>query len=301
MIIYLDQNKWIELAQLAFGKGCPNRAARVLHDFTAAINGGQASIPLSSFHYIETSRISNVGRKSRLGEIMLSYSRGETLVGYSAVVRHELENALSRHYPQIQPGTLSLIGRGHTHAFGTPPLEGLLALYSNEVERSMLVGNKKYGFEPLSSYSSLERKNFRDHLATLHDRQLLVPKNKRDDWLYSMSMIDILNPINDVFSKHAMPFACLEQLGAPKLKQVINEMPTRRVDIHLHKQVLRNPNYYPRETDLEDWASLALASCYCDVVVCEKHMADMLKRDGFKTRARIEVDLEKTFEIARVA
>jgi hypothetical protein len=89
----------------------------------------------------------------------------------------------------------------------------------------------------------------------------------------------------------------LEGLGEQKLKQVIDDMPTRRVDVHLHRQVLRNSSYVARPTDLEDWGSLAVASSYCDVVVCEKHMADMLKRDGLRTQARIEVDLENTFAL----
>ena len=79
------------------------------------------------------------------------------------------------------------------------------------------------------------------------------------------------------------------------MKSVINDMPTRHLDLHLHKQVLRNPNYAAKITDLEDWTGVGVASCYCDVVVCEKHMADMLRRDGFKTKARIETDLERIF------
>lgn len=82
--------------------------------------------------------------------------------------------------------------------------------------------------------------------------------------------------------------------GSGSLSRVIDDMPTRRVDLHLHKHVLRNSSYRVRPSDLEDWGSLALASSYCDVV-CEKHMADMLKRGGFRTHARAEVDLENTF------
>jgi hypothetical protein len=203
--------------------------------------------------------------------------------------------ALSRHFPQIKANELSILGRGHTHAFGTPALQGTLAAFEDDVERSMLIGSEKFGLLPIASNNTKQRKNFRDYLATLHSRQMLVPKSGREDWLYTMNMIDILDPINEVLAKHHIPFDFLGGLGASKLKEVIDDMPTRRVDIHLHKQVLRNPNYKSRESDLEDWASLAMASCYCDVVVCEKHMADMLKRDGFKTKARIEVDLEKTF------
>ena len=116
-----------------------------------------------------------------------------------------------------------------------------------------------------------------------------------------MSTIDILNPINDVIHKHGLPKEALDDLGEQKLKQVIDDMPSRRVDLHLHKQVLRNLSYVARPTDLEDWGSLTVASSYCDVVICEKHMADMLKRDGFRTHARIEVNLENTFALLKGA
>jgi len=297
MIAYLDQNKWIELAKMAHGKDKSIRAKRVLRDFEAASDGGHVDIPLSSFHYIETSRISNVDRKVRLGAVMWRFSKGATIIGYAAVVRHELEVALAKHFPRVTAGSISILGRGHSHAFGTPPLQGVLAHIEEEVERSMLIGNEVLGINPLRSHNTKYRENFREHLATLHARQKDVPKDLRENWLYAMSTVDILNPINDVIHKHGLPKEALDGLGEHKLKQVIDEMPTRRVDLHLHKQVLRNPSYLARSTDLEDWGSLALASSYCDVVVCEKHMADMLKRDGFRTHARIEVDLENTFAL----
>jgi len=301
MIVYLDQNKWIELAKMAHGKDKSIRAKRVLRNFEAASDGGHVDIPLSSFHYIETSRISNVNRKIRLGAVMWHFSKGTTIIGYAAVVRHELEVALAKHFPQVTPGRIAILGRGHSHAFGTSPLQGVLAHIKEEVERSMLIGNEVLGINPPASHSTKYRENFREHLATLHARQEDVPKDLRENWLYAMSTVDILNPINDVIHKHGLLKEALEGLGEHKLKQVIDDMPTRRVDLHLHRQVLRNPSYLARSTDLEDWGSLALASSYCDVVVCEKHMADMLKRDSFRTHARIEVDLEKTFALLKRA
>jgi hypothetical protein len=301
MIIYLDQNKWIELAKMVHGKDKSARAKRVLRDFEAASDGRHAELPLSSFHYIETSRISNVDRKVRLGAVMWRFSRGMTIIGYPAVTRNELETALAKHFPQITAGSISILGRGHAHAFCTPPLHGVLANIEEEVERSMLVGNQVLGIKPLASHSIKYRENFREHLATLHTRYKDVPKELRENWLYAMSTIDILNPINNVIHKHGLPKEALDGLGEQKLKQVIDDMPTRRVDLHLHKQVLRNSSYLARPTDLEDWGSLAVASSYCDVVICEKHMADMLKRDGFRTHARIEVNLENTFELLKGA
>ena len=301
MIIYLDQNKWIELARMAYGKDNSARAKRVLRDFEFASNSGHVEIPLSSFHYVETSRISNVDRKVRLGTVMWRFSKGVTIIGYSAVVRHELESALAKHFSQITVSNISILGRGHAHAFCAPPLKGVLAHIEEEVERSLLIGNEVLGIKPPASHSSEYRENFREHLATLHSRQKEVPKELHENWLYAMSTIDILKPINDTILKHGIPKEALNELGEQKLKEIIEDMPTRSVDLHLHKQVLRNPSYRARTTDLEDWGSLAIASSYCDVVVCEKHMADMLKRDGFRTYARVEVNLENTFTLLRGA
>lgn len=295
MIVYLDQNKWIELAKMAYGKDKSARATQILRCFEEAADTGSVDFPLSSFHYIETSRISNIGRKARLGAVMWRFSKGKSIIGYHAVVRHELEVALARHLPQVTPGRITILGKGHAHAFCSPPLKGVLALVGEEVERSLLMGNEFLGIAPPASYRTSERENFRQYLSTLHARYRDVPKEVRENWLYAMSTVDILNPINDVMHKHGLPKAALDGLGEQRLKQVIADMPTRRVDLHLHRQVLRNPAYIARPTDLEDWGSLALASCYCDVVVCEKHMADMLQRDGFSTRARIEVNLQDAF------
>ncbi len=228
---------------------------------------------------------------------MWRYSKGTTIVGYPTVVRHELEVALSRRFPQVTVGTMQVLGHGHAHAFGTPPLNGLLAQFEEEVERSLLVGNQKLGIDPPSSRLTQYRENFHDHLATLHARAKDLPQDLHENLLYAISTVDILTPFNEMLAKHHLPKDTMETLGESGLKQIIDGMPTRCVDLHLHKQVLKNPNYLPRLTDLEDWTGLALASCYCDVVVCEKHMADMLSRDGFKTKARIEVDLDQTFTL----
>jgi hypothetical protein len=298
MIVYLDQNKWIELARMLHGRDTSSKASGVLRDLEAAKIEGRATFPLSSFHYIETSRVSNVDRKVRLGAAMWHFSRGITIIGYQAIVRHELEVALSKHLPQVNPGGIRILGKGHAHAFCSPPLGGVLELLEEEVERSMLMGNELLGIKPPASYSTTHREKFRQHLSTLHARYEGVPKEQRENWLYVMSTIDILNPIKDVMDKHGLEMAALNGLGEKRLKQVIDDMPTRRVDLHLHRQVLRNPNYVARVSDLEDWGGLAVASCYCDVLICEKHMANMLRRDGFLTHARVEVALENTLRSA---
>jgi hypothetical protein len=298
MVVYLDQNKWIELARMFHGKDTTSRARRVLRDFEVARLEGRTTLPLSSFHYVETSRVANVGRKVRLGEAMWHFSKGMTLVGYPAIVRYELEVALAKHLPQIIPGAVRIVGKGHAHAFGTPPLRGLLELHADEVERSMLTGNARFGIGPPAFHGTTHRENFQQHLSTLHERYKDVPEELRENWLYAISTVDILNPFNDIAVEHNLEPTALEGLGETRLKQVIDDMPTRRVDLHLHRQVLKNTTYVARASDLEDWGGLVVASCYCDVLVCEKHMANMLRRNGFVTKARVEINLENALKAA---
>jgi hypothetical protein len=292
MVVYLDQNKWIELARMFHRKDVTDRAQRILRSFETARTDGHAVFPLSNVHYIETARVSNVGRKVRLGEAMWHFSQGVTLVAYSTIVRHELEVALAMHLPQLVPGAVSILGKGHAHAFGAPPLSGVLAAFADEVERSLLTGNRRLGIQPPAFAGTTQRENFREHLATLHARFQDVAPELRENWLYAMSTVDILNPLNDVAARHSLPPSALETLGEDRLKQVVDAMPTRRVDMHLHREVLKNRAYVAKASDLEDWGGLAVASCYCDVVVCEKHMANMLQRNGFSTPARIETALD---------
>ena len=295
MIIYLDQNKWIELSKMFHGKDKSARAGRVLNSFKQSVATRSAITPLSAIHYMETSRISNLGRRSRLGETMWEISQGFTIANYSVVVRVELAKALSKHFPQITAPELVTIARGSAHAFGLPPMSGLRAAFETKIERSMLVGDPTINLEPLAFKQERYRDDFRMHLLTLLDRSKSVPENMKENWLYATVTADMALALSDVLQEYNLSLVELESLGVDRMRSVVDDMPTRHLDLHLRRQVLANPKYVPKLTDLEDWAGLGVAACYCDVVVCEKHMADMLRRNRYKTKARIEIDIENAF------
>jgi hypothetical protein len=86
-----------------------------------------------------------------------------------------------------------------------------------------------------------------------------------------------------------------------KMRQMLDNMPTSRIDIHLHRQVARNKQYASKETDLEDWAGLGVGAAYCDIVVCEKHFRDLISRDKFETRAKVISDLSAVARLVDLA
>jgi hypothetical protein len=300
MITYLDQNKWIELARIVHGKDRTPRSQAILQHVRAVTESG-CILPLSHIHYIETARISNVGRKSRLGSVMWDYSRGLTMASHSTIVEHEIEEALAPYFPQIKRSSLTLIGRGIAHAFGEFVMGGISIPDDETIERAMLTGHIGNTVDPLSFRSDRYRDNFCNHLENLHKTKHDLPKEKWEDWLYAIAVTDIIDPLNRVMARHNIDKDEMQKLRREEFRAIVDNMPTRRLDLHLHRQVLKNPQYKPKKTHLEDWAGLGVASCYCDVVVCENHMADMIRRDGFRPKARIETNLANLFRTVGTA
>jgi hypothetical protein len=191
----------------------------------------------------------------------------------------------------VKPRELRLIGHGIPHAFGEKVKSPLLAAFADEVDEAMLAGNEEWNIEPIQFSSQEHRNNFSEHLNSLHMRKHELDKSLWENWLYALAMKDILEPLFEVTRKHNISDSFMTDWGERKLKQFLNHIPTRRLDIHLHRQVLRNPGYKSKHSDLEDWAGLGMAMCYCDVVICENHFADLALRDGYTTKARVETSL----------
>ena len=294
MIIYLDQNHWISLARMFHGKDASPDAKKVLQDFSA-VDGREVIAPLSQCHYMETARVVNVGRRQRLGAVMWEYSKGITLANQRAVVRHEFSRALAKYVPGVHVVPLNLLGYGVAHVFDLPPWSPAVAPFQHVVEPSFFTGNALLGMEPPMFPRTGGRQVFRDFLASLSVRKVELPRHQWDDWLHAIVLKDIIDPITECFVENDLPADTMSRLGKDQMTAIVEDMPSRRVDLHLLREVLRNERYKPKETDLEDWAGVGTASCYCDVVVCEKHMADMLQRNQFSSRARIVTHLRDVF------
>jgi hypothetical protein len=66
--------------------------------------------------------------------------------------------------------------------------------------------------------------------------------------------------------------------------------------MHLRLQWVRNQQLKTRLSDLNDFGYVGIAAAYCDVVVTENQLADLLNRDKNK-KATVICDL---MELARV-
>jgi len=296
VIIYLDQNKWIELARIVNGLETSPAALTLLDEIEAAVSCDYI-FPLSAVHIMEFSRIKDPERRGRLGKVMWKYSEGVTLTSAREVVSCEIEKALSQHFTSIKVRELQIIGKGTENAFGEIMPNRYPEAVEMEIFRMMLTGDSTLGLEPIQFSSNRSRISFFNHLESLQETKKQLPKSKWDDWLYAICTMDITEPLKEVLEQQQIARSEIEALFIAEARWLVDAMPSRKLDLHLHKQVLKNSQYKPKKSDLEDWAGLGLAVCYCDVVVCEKHFANMLTRDGFSTHARVITDLYELFQL----
>jgi hypothetical protein len=282
VVVYLDQNKWIQLARVLTGKESNAEVAAVAE----AALADRIQLPLSAVHYLETARISDIGRRQRLGKVMWELSKGRTLLSQRDLIIHEAEVVLSRYFPQIGTGNIKLVGNGAMYAFGMEYANHFSQDVEDLLDRALVTGEFTLGIGPLHLTDKTHKLIFRRHLAQFGGilAQNLSP-DKWEDAIYALNMADMAEPFCSVLWKHHIGADISSRTVAEHLRTIVDGMPSRKVDVHLHRQVLRNKSYSPKENDLEDWAALGVAVAYCDIVVCEKHFRDLVLRDNFRTKA----------------
>jgi len=297
MLIYLDQNKWIALARMVYGKDKSQLSKTIVDHTLKAVEDGRIIIVLSAIHYMETARISNSDRRKRLGKVMWKYSKGKTLASYKKIVIHELETALTEFFKIKNKTPFQLVGYGVSHAFGEPLNTTFPKFIEEIVEESMLTGEGPNGEVMPGFHQTKYCENFKNHLEKLPSIREELPRNKWDDCLYAICTTDIIEPLKGIMLSENISPEQFGALGPENLRKLVDLMPTRQMDLFLHKQVLQNPSLKPKITDLEDWAGLGVATQYCELVICEKHFQAMTSRKGYKGKARVTKDIEVLTEI----
>jgi hypothetical protein len=314
-LVYLDQNQWITAARVANGRDSdPARitAHQIIRQLSAA---GAAVFPLSVGHYLETQKRSDLPSRRRLGVVMSEISRGWTLAPYDRVVRHELEAVLAIELPgRIRVTDFRLIGKGVGFAFDresegqiriTEPLRGRVPpavrdayerRAQEEFEESVLTGwSSKLQDSPPTYDPRPFGEEFARGLRGFREKWQSVPpgddlRNRLIRWA---SLTGVLDELNEVLASNRISPDELLSAGteADVLNRLLDAMPTRRLDMHLQREVVRNPSWPIEGNDLIDWAQVGLAAMYCDVVVTERKMATLLNRPDSPKRAVVISDL----------
>src|SRR4051794_6702716 len=94
--VYLDQNKWIDLARAHYGREDGRRFVATLERVRTAVESGRLLLPMSGVHIMETVAPEDAGRRQRLAEFMVGLSRNRTISTHMIISKIEIRQAVMR-------------------------------------------------------------------------------------------------------------------------------------------------------------------------------------------------------------
>lgn len=327
-LVYLDQNKWIQIARIRDGKDSDARSRRLLEFLYEAKKAGHLKFPLSFSHYWEIKQIGSAERRQKLASAMADLSDLETLAPNCDLIRHEVERALLRRYPsRVSIRPFSLLGRGIGHVTGKPRsfhMEDPHGVMEPKVAREFearanalfeltaLGGPGTWGLEV--DLSHIPKNNADDRFVEILNKlpdeiasilSIKTPLPVADELRIAMffrgrCLSDIQDIVEDIIAFHAV-----DDLRPSKARpdlmmmwgDIVSECPSRAIDMHLMRQFAANRQLKRERTDLNDVAYIGIGASVCDVVVCEKQMASLLNRPGISTKAKVIARLEDLMTI----
>ncbi len=117
--VYLDQNKWIDLARAYYIRADGTRFIPTLNRLQEAIKHDGARVPVSSDNIVEIVKDRNAERRQRLAHVMATICQTRTLAPQHAITPYEIDASIAEIFhhpiPLVRP---PVFGKGVRFAFG---------------------------------------------------------------------------------------------------------------------------------------------------------------------------------------
>ncbi len=302
--VYLDQNKWIDLARAATGHRDGARYVDVLEIARHGARAGLAAFPLSGVHYMETLRTRSARRRHDVGGLMNELSRGLTMASSPDVLPGEIDRALRARWGRpMDLREVPIFGAGPWHAFNEAPQrfhvpdqwpvdeetrDRLEERFTWLLERHLLVGPGEdfphAGIDPQADGPLREQHAQREReLGTLIRGLGRGGRDFRDAW-QARSILELLDPITEALLRAGLSPELFAGLGKDGLGQFLHDLPVASAVFEIRYRRHRDPALPWSRQDLNDLHALAIAVVHCDVVVTERHAAALLREARLDAR-----------------
>jgi hypothetical protein len=296
LTVYLDQNKWIDLARAETGHPLGAPFVDALAAFKRAVDEGRARFPLSSAHYFETGKQSNLERRIALARMMMRLAGQLRIAPPHDIVPWEIRCALIKvlELPMSVPEK-RIFGSGVAHAFAAPQLrftsspewrgialpaevqEMLRPTVEAECEARVLADYLPNDVPAsvrlhLENHTVLTGNRFADGQRAVARWISKLGRHRLGDVMLATAFTDISDPLALAATELGI---AAEQL-ADNARDIIDQIPSRWVEMKLRSQRQANPQKPWEGNDLNDVVALSIAVPYCDVVVTEKSWASLV-------------------------
>jgi hypothetical protein len=290
--IYLDQNKWIDLAKAAATKPDGAQYISVLRAAQKAVRLGHVIFPVSAIHIIETAKSPKPEQRILLAQLMTELSQGVVLRSAANMIQAHLDLATHSFFGTKSPRPLpSPFARGVEAAFNFD-VRQVLGISSTQAEalRSVMESPKAWidllmfqdNAERVAGLEGVRRIGVeaacKNELARAPAAGLDLGTIQR---AYAAGLT--LQLQNQLTTSLRLVGKTIEQwaaFGPERLMEFWRSIPFLDVELELHTQRHRQTSRPWEANDVLDIGSLSLALPACTIVVTERFWVDLATRRG---------------------
>ncbi|MFT3941546.1 hypothetical protein [Rhodopseudomonas sp.] len=290
-IIYLDQNKWIDLLRAVKYPTDFPKLRRVLTRLVEESRTGQVIIPLTQTNIYETHKINDPDRRNDLAYVQATLSQGRVFRGRSKRLEIEIPAVLRKAYglEPIECVPLWFL----SEVFFEATLEWQdprLAPISNRVVEAIRKAPARRLFEYLTlTPENVRRKaiiNFTEQSEELkrrletrrshHANESLSMRRR----LYSAAMmIDELDVILRLVRQAGLPEQDEHEILRKTSRQIVSDAPTYCIEREIALR-LESQSRPIDQNDLRDMQAFSTVLAYANVVVAETLFANLTIQSG---------------------
>ncbi|WP_222566151.1 hypothetical protein [Novilysobacter antarcticus] len=301
-IVYLDQNKWIDLARVRAGKSRDSNTTIAYNQALKAVGAGHVLFPLSASHVLETSKRNDPASRAALAETQAQLSRGYAYRSRSGRLHVEVRSALHRIFSTPEPELPEnwVIAHGFLQSF--EPTDTLIATESethrvirlnklidpadqyvrymkNQDDSTRREAHKKLAASAESAVAEIEKRRARLAGETVDMRRRA----------YSAQLfIDHQDLFIRIANTMGHPFEQIQALGERAVRALIEDVPTLNVEAQMAAR-LESKTGILTTNDLFDMQSFYTAIPYSTRIIAEKSSVSMAQQAKLDIRYGVVV------------
>lgn len=282
-IVFLDQNKWIELAQVYSGRITSGPTAELFPQLVAAVRGKRVLFPLSVSNIMETAKRNDPDSRRHVAETQAILSLGYVHRSRRSRMTVELRAAIQRRFG-VEPVAMPLdwaFAPGFMQAF--EPMDELMVA-PEELAR---VRRLNFLMHPAALYldymvnqddtrrreaTATLTQGLADLVVRIESRRLRFANESVDfrrRAYAAQSWVDNLDLLNQTAIELGYSFDQLSAFGDRSMRALLEDVPTMNVEVEMAAR-LESKTGALSVNDVLDMQSFYTAIPYSDRVVAEK-------------------------------
>lgn len=290
-IIYLDQNKWIELARARKGPAQYPAVSKLLTRLVDDVDAGRIAVPLSFANIYETQKINDSRQRHELASLQAGLSKGLVFRGRQKRLTVELtdfvrsalslpaelrpagwflSNLFFEAALEVDDSRLVPIPEKVVSLIKAQPAELLYDYLMNTPEdvRRLAVVKFSEGAEHLRQ--RIENRRSRDQNESLAMRRRIYG---------AIMMVDDMDFILSCAQSAGAPWRSFSEIGSSLARRMMDEVPSYFVEREITLR-LESQKRAVNENDFRDMQAFGAVMSYADHVVAENQFSNLAIQAG---------------------